>query len=231
MSLSALENKAVLYLISKIRPEDNPGKTYTFNCREFQALLNWNREASYQNVKIMIQNLGDLSWWIEGEVNGKKKDILVRWFDIVHMDPGTGDIDISFHRDMFPFLIDLQKHLEEDGHYYTTYKLQNVTLMKHRYSPRIYELLKSYQYNNRKWTFENGTGTEHPTSLCRLLSVSICSISWHVAISSSHIAILYKTISFLPHLLLIKIIKVDILQIHVGVHRLCLLRERVAHYS
>jgi plasmid replication initiation protein len=77
------------------------------------------------------------------------------------MDPGTGDIDISFHRDMFPFLIDLQKHLEEDGHYYTTYKLQNVTLMKHRYSPRIYELLKSYQYNNRKWTFENGTGTEH----------------------------------------------------------------------
>ena len=161
LSLSLLENKAILYLISKIKPDDDAGKRYVFNCSEFQALLKWNKEASYQSVKAMLQNLGDISWWIEGEVNGRKKDILVRWFDIVHMDPGLGDIEISFHKDMFPFLVDLQRHLEEDGHYYTTYKLQNVTLMKHRYSPRIYELLKSYQYNNKKWTFENGTGTEY----------------------------------------------------------------------
>lgn len=159
-SLGLLENKAVLYLISKIKPDDKPGQIYVFNCREFQALLNWNKEASYQNIKIMLQNLGDISWWIEGEVKGKKKDILVRWFNIVHLDHGTGDIEISFHEDMFPFLLDLQKNLDENGHYYTTYKLQNVTLMKHRYSPRIYELLKSYQYNNKKWTFENGTGSE-----------------------------------------------------------------------
>lgn len=161
MSLGLLENKAVLYLISKIMPDDEPGKIYVFNCKEFQALLNWNKEASYLNVKIMLQNLGDISWWIESEVKGKKKDILVRWFNIVHMDPGTGDIEISFHEDMFPFLLNLQQHLSEDGHYFTTYKLQNVTLMKHRYSPRIYELLKSYQYNNKKWTFENGTGSEY----------------------------------------------------------------------
>lgn len=161
MSLGHIENKAILYLISKIKPDDKPGRIYIFNCKEFQALLNWNREASYQSIKIMLQNLGDLSWWIEREVKGKKKDILVRWFDIVHMDPGNGEIEISFHQDMFPFLLNLQKHLEEDGHYYTTYKLQNVTLMKHRYSPRIYELLKSYQYNKRKWTFENGTGSEY----------------------------------------------------------------------
>ena len=160
MALSLIENKAILYLISKIRPGDEAGKHYTFNCSEFQALLKWNKDASYKNIKIMLQNLGDVSWWIEGEVKGRKKDILVRWFDIVHMDPGTGDIEISFHRDMFPFLLDLQKKLEEDGHYYTTYKLQNVALMKHRYSPRIYELLKSYQFNNQRWTFENGTGTE-----------------------------------------------------------------------
>lgn len=160
MSLGLLENKAVLYLISKIQPDDKPGKVYVFNCKEFQALLNWNAEASYQNVKIMLQNLGDKSIWIDGEVKGRKKDILVRWFDIVHLDPGNGDIEISFHQDMLPFLIELNKHLESDGSYFTSYRLQNVTLMKHHYSPRIYELLKSYQYNNRKWTFENGTGSE-----------------------------------------------------------------------
>ena len=159
-SLSLLENKAVLYLISKIKPDDKPNQIYVFNCREFQALLNWNREASYQNIKIMLQNLGDISLWIRGEVNGREKDILVRWFNIVHLDPGNGEIEISFHEDMFPYLLDLQKHLEEEKRYYTTYKLQNVSLMKHKYSIKLYELLKSYQYNNQKWTFENGTGSE-----------------------------------------------------------------------
>ena len=159
-SLSLLENKAVLYLISKIKPDDKPNQIYVFNCREFQALLNWNREASYQNIKIMLQNLGDMSLWIRGEVNGREKDILVRWFNIVHLDPGNGEIEISFHEDMFPYLLDLQKHLEEEKRYYTTYKLQNVSLMKHKYSIKLYELLKSYQYNNQKWTFENGTGSE-----------------------------------------------------------------------
>ncbi len=161
MSLGLIENKAVLYLISKIQPDDKPGKRYIFNCKEFQALLNWNADASYQNVKIMLQNLGDRSLWIDGEIEGRKKDILVRWFDIVHLDPGNGDIEISFHQDMLPYLIKLNEHLENDGSYFTSYRLQNVTLMKHHYSPRIYELLKSYQFNNKKWTFENGTGSEY----------------------------------------------------------------------
>lgn len=160
-ALSLTENKAVLYVISKIQPEDKPGKIYKFNCREFQALLNWNAADSYQYTKIMLQNLGDISIWLDGVViDGRKKDVLLRWFDIVRADPGTGEIEISFQTDMFPFLIDLQKHLEEDGQYFTSYKLQNVSLMKHVYSSRIYELLKSYQYNNKKWTFENGTGSE-----------------------------------------------------------------------
>lgn len=157
MALGLIEQKAILYLISKIQPDDKPGKVYIFNCKEFQALLNWSAEASYQNVKIMLQNLGDKSIWIDGEIKGRKKDILVRWFDVVRLDPGNGDLEISFHQDMLPFLIDLKKN---DGTYFTTYRLQNVTLMKHRYSVRIYEILKSYQYNNKKWTFENGTGSE-----------------------------------------------------------------------
>lgn len=160
-SLSLMENKALLYLISMIKPDDKPGRIYTFSCAEFQRLLNWNKEASYVNVKAMFQRLGDVSMWIEGEVDGRQKEILVRYFHIVRLDQGTGDIDISFHEDMFPYLLDLQKHLVEDGRYFTTYRLQNVTLMKHRYSIRIYELLKSYQYNNQKWTFENGTGSEY----------------------------------------------------------------------
>jgi plasmid replication initiation protein len=156
-SLTPTENKAVLYLISKIQPEDTPGKRYLFNCKEFQALIKWSDDASYTKIKDMLTRLASAQWWMDIDDDGN--EALVRWFNIIHMNRGTGDIEISFHDDMFPMLLDLQKHLEEDGHFYTTYKLQCVSLMKHRYSARIYELLKSYQFNNRKWIFENGTGS------------------------------------------------------------------------
>ena len=161
-SMNLMENKALNYLVSKIKPNDPPGKIYTFNCQEFQALLNWSTAAdSYGRVKIMLQNLGDMSWWLDNVIDesGKPKDKLLRWFHITNLDPGTGDIELSFHEETFPYLCELQEGREK-GNYFTAYKLQNVTLMKHVYSPRIYELLKSYQFNNQKWTFENGTGTD-----------------------------------------------------------------------
>lgn len=157
-ALNSNENKAVLYLISKIQPDDEPGKKYLFNCKEFQALIKWNGAASYKNIKDMLTKLSDMRWWVDID---DESEALVRWFHIVRMKKSTGDIEISFHEDMFPFLLNLQQHLEENGQYFTAYRLQNVTLMKHRYSPRIYEILKSYQFNNKKWTFENGTGTKY----------------------------------------------------------------------
>ena len=158
-ALTGLENKAVLYLISKIQPNDEPNKHYLFNCKEFQALVKWNGNASYQNVKAMLSKLATAQWWIDDDTG--ENEYLVRWFNIVHMNKGTGDIEISFHEDMFPFLLNLQERVGQEGQYYTTYKLQNVSLMRCRYSPRLYEILKSYQFNNKKWTFENGTGSKY----------------------------------------------------------------------
>lgn len=158
--LDLIENKAILYLISKIQPDDEPGKHYHFNCQEFKALLNWSSEASYDYIKIMLQNIADVSQWIEDERDGKKKDILLRWFNIVRMDPGDGDIEISFHEDMFPYVVQLIKSRQDGKGFFTTYRLQNVSLMKHKYSIKIYELLKSFS-NNNIWVFENGTGSEY----------------------------------------------------------------------
>lgn len=156
-SLGQVETKALLYLMSKIQPDDEPGKIYRFNIDEFKALLNWSRETNNSNIKAMLQHIADSSWWL---VDGKTEK-LVRWLDIVHLDVQDGAVELSFHHDMFPYILDLKQHLEEEGHYYTSYKLENVALMKHRYSPRIYELLKSYAYNNRQWIFENATGSEY----------------------------------------------------------------------
>jgi len=55
---------------------------------------------------------------------------------------------------MFPFLLELQKQQEEKGLFYTSYELKYVLPMQSKYSIRLYEILKSYQKNNREWYFK-----------------------------------------------------------------------------
>lgn len=152
-TLSAMENKAILYLISKISPNDDPGKLYTFNCSEFQAILNWSDNITRKKAHAMLKHLDEVAWWIDQE----DKEIRIRWFDELRIDKKTGDIIFSFHKDILPFLLKLQDS-KMKGNFFTSYKLENITLMRFRYSPRIYELLKSYS-NCTVWTFENGTGS------------------------------------------------------------------------
>ena len=157
-ALDIIANKAVLYLLSKVQPDDEPGKHYMFNCSEFQSLIRWNNKQSYTEVKALLTKISTMAWWVD---ISEEEEALVKWFDIVHMNKGSGNIEISFHQDMFPFILELNRQRAAEGKYFTTYQYQYISLMKHQYSPRIYEILKSYHYNNQKWIFENGTGSKH----------------------------------------------------------------------
>lgn len=155
-SLTSLEFKAVSYLISKVNPNDQINKVYHFNCREFHDLMHWSPETNYRNTKGMLQRLADKGWWITLP-NGQES--YVHWIYLVHMNPGNGDISIKFHEDMAPYIMNLKKQHAESGVYITSWDLESIGPMCHEYSPKIYELLKSYA-NNKQWKFEFGTGTE-----------------------------------------------------------------------
>lgn len=150
-SLSLIENKAIVFLISMMKETDTPQTRYIFNCAEFIRLNNWSPETSYNEIKAMLKKLRDKSWWIDKE----DVDALAGWFNICHIHKKSGDIEISFHEDIFPYLIDYRKKHE----YFFTYQIQNVMLFKNKYTQRVYELLKSYQINNNVWRFEFNTGT------------------------------------------------------------------------
>lgn len=151
-SLSLMEHKVLNYLVLMIKPDDKPDHVYRFNCRDFQFAINWGRsDIAYNRIKGLLTKLASIQWWMDINEN---EEALVRWFNIVHMDKGRGDIFIKFHEDIFPFLFNLQ------GHPYTSSAFETTSLMKHKYSIRIYELLKSYQ-NNKVWIFENGTKSKY----------------------------------------------------------------------
>lgn len=171
-NLTKMECKAIHYVMSLIQPNDVPGKIYKFSIKEFAALIQWKSGNKYNYIKNMLKDLADKSVWAVENRNGKEQNVLLRWINILHIDKlnesnnlGDGEIEISIHSDMFPYLYNLQQHLLEEGRPFTSYKLHYVTLMDHKYSIRLYELLKTYQYNNNKWIFENGTSTKYDIQL------------------------------------------------------------------
>lgn len=53
-----------------------------------------------------------------------------------------------------PYLLQLATQAGEQGAFYTRYGLRYVLPMRGQYSTRLYEILKSYQKNNREWFFD-----------------------------------------------------------------------------
>ena len=145
--LSKQEQRAVLYAISKIKPTDTHLTEYVFDIRELYRIIGWEKE-SYTEFKAMLLALKSKSWW--AEIDDKGTESAVSWFSTVRVNKRTGKVTLKFHEDMLPFLI----QLTEQGEFYTFYNLKCVLPMSSKHSPRLYEILKSYQKNNREWFFE-----------------------------------------------------------------------------
>lgn len=143
--LSVQEQKVVLYLISKIKPEDTGLQEYIFDIKDFCKIVgvDYDNGKNYQNVKSTIKNLADRSFWITLEDG---TETLLRWIERPYINKGSGIIRIKMDELMMPYLIGLKKH-------FTQYNLYFILAMRSQYSVRLYELLKSYQ-NCSKWTFD-----------------------------------------------------------------------------
>ena len=154
--LSRVENMAIKYMISKVMPGDEQNKKYTFSFRKFSQIMRYKTD-SYNDIQNMLQRISDVSWWKDRSTQDGD-DALCRWFNVVRTNQRKGYATISFHEDVFPYILNLKEQLDSDGQHYFQYLLQNISLMKGSYSADLYELLRSYA-NNKKWTFEVGTGT------------------------------------------------------------------------
>lgn len=158
-SFSLVEQKAVNYMVSKIKPNDSPDKEYIFNIREFCRMIQWHRTPT-QDLLEMLQTLANKSWWIKSGKEGQAKYDLKHWFDVVRVNEGTGTISITFSKTVQPYLFNLIEQQKRGKIYLASWTADAISLMKNKYTPKIFELLRTYQFNNVKWEFENGTGTE-----------------------------------------------------------------------
>ena len=144
-ALTMQQNKMLLFLISQIKPGDDANTVYRISIRDYCRVCGIEEDSgkNVNDAKNAIQQIADKSIWIKKE---GKKESLLRWFNQITYNDRTKLFEVTFHKDMIPYLYDLKFN-------YVQYRLENVLVLKSQYSIRLYELLKSYQFMRREVGF------------------------------------------------------------------------------
>lgn len=105
LPLTKLQNEVIQYMVSKVKPMDEPGTQYTFKCSEFYALIG-NSSTSYTDIKALLSEIRKINWWIDSD-DGSGGEKNLTWFNVVHMNPKSETVTISFHEDIEPYIFKL----------------------------------------------------------------------------------------------------------------------------
>ena len=137
-SLTAQQQKILLYAISKIRREDPPETEYEINIEELCEACGIEIDRTggfyYQAIKRDLKTLHDNSMWVKMP---DRSEVLVSWIQDAAIVPLCGTVYVTFNKRIAPYLFDLKER-------YTQYRLENVLVFKGKYTIRLYEILRSY---------------------------------------------------------------------------------------
>jgi len=147
--LSLSEQRAIAYICSLIKPlsaldraNNKPFQLeYEFNIVEYAKICNISADNGriYEETKALLKGLQSKVMWLTLEDG---TETTVNWVNKVWTNKRSGKAKIRLDEDMTPYLFDLQEK-------FTAYGLCNILKMKSQYSIRLYEILKSYQWQKR----------------------------------------------------------------------------------
>jgi len=136
--MSLQEQKIVLYMISKIKPDDKGFKEQIFSISEFCRVcgLDDDNGGNYSYIKNTLKTLRDRSIWVTLDDGS---ETTLAWINSVTISRKSGLVKLTLDDKMKPYLLDLQEN-------FTKYELIYTLAMRSQYGIRLYELLKSYQF-------------------------------------------------------------------------------------
>ena len=135
-SLTLQQQRILLYLISKIKPDDTPEETYTFSIDEFCKVCGITASTGdyYKTIKDDLLYIRNNGFWLKREDGSLAT---ASWLSKAYIIPLCGEITVKFDEDTMPYLFQLRT-------LYTQYKLKSVLAFKGKYTIRLYEIIRSY---------------------------------------------------------------------------------------
>lgn len=134
-NLTANEQKLVNYVITMIKPGEEEFKKYEIRALDFARLCGIDPKNVYRDFRNMIDSIDEKAFW----VNLDNRVIKLRWFNEPEYNERKGTISLILDSRIKTYLLGIQNN-------FTEYELYNILAMTSKYSPRLYELAKSYAY-------------------------------------------------------------------------------------
>ncbi len=144
--LSVEQQRIVLFLISKISPQDDDFKLYDFSIPEFCMVcgIDHDNGGNYEYLKSVLKTLRDKS---VGATLPDGRWTTLAWVEKPYISKKNGTVQIRLDRDMKPFLLELKER-------FTQYELIYTLNFKSKYTIRLYELIKSRHFHEMdEYTF------------------------------------------------------------------------------
>lgn len=144
-SLSLMEQKAVLFMISKIKPFDEPFTEYKFSIKDFCLTCNFNQQTGTYSkyIRDLLDKLGEKVITIELD---RGRTLKTHWYSSCIIDDDNDTVNFIFDKNLSPYLFELQS-------FYTKYSLEYVLPMRSKYGVRLYEFLKSVKSKHYRQKF------------------------------------------------------------------------------
>lgn len=134
-SLTAQQQKIILYIISQIKPADEDFKQYRFDMKDFARLCGIQENGkNYENFKESLKALHDNSFWL---VEGNKHR-LISWLESVEIDTYETTVSLRLDERLKPYLLRLKDN-------FTVYNYGSTLLMNSKHSIRLFEIFMSYR--------------------------------------------------------------------------------------
>ncbi|MDU7068949.1 MAG: RepB family plasmid replication initiator protein [Clostridium perfringens] len=134
-SLTLQEQKLILSLASMVSPNDADFKEYTLEIKKFMQILEIETQTKYSEIPKITKELMKKVF----EIREGKEILQLSWLSSVKYKTGEGKVILKFDSSLKPYMLQLKE-------LYTSYKLENILLLRSKYSLRIYEILKSNQF-------------------------------------------------------------------------------------
>ena len=140
-NLNLRQQRILLYLISRIKPTDKDFQLYEFNLTDFCQVIGIGLSGGrdYADLKEQIQELASKCVWVKMPGD---KEVLCRWIEKAIINHKSGTLQIRLDNDMRPFLLELKNN-------FTQYELIYTLQFKCKYSIRLYELIKSFHFDEQ----------------------------------------------------------------------------------
>lgn len=137
--LSLIEQKILLFLITKIKQEDTEFHMYLFDISLFLKICGKSLcGKNYKDIKRAIENLHKKEMFI----NANPCTLAESFIDRPIWDNQKGNVVVKLNNNLRPYFLELRSN-------YTQYKIKNILLFDSKYAIRIYELAKSVEFKKK----------------------------------------------------------------------------------